>query len=108
MPQRIWICYTVGVGDWSPLTTRSGRAWHSPHSAAVPFGGQPVRDKAEGHAPLALWVIGNASLDEVSERAAAIVGTQASTAYGEHVAGDLAAGLAEHEVAVVSGGAIVL
>lgn len=72
------------------------------------FGGQPVRDKAEGHAPLALWVIGNASLDEVSERAAAIVGTRASTAYGEHVAGDLAAGLAEHEVAVVSGGAIVL
>jgi DNA processing protein len=34
-----------------------------------------------------------------------VVGTRASTAYGEQVTGDLAAGLAEHDVAVVSGGA---
>ena len=44
-------------------------------------------------------------LDEVADRAAAIVGTRAATAYGEHVAADLAAGLAERDVAVVSGGA---
>ena len=57
---------------------------------------------------MALWVIGPVRLDEVTERAAAIVGTRASTAYGEHVAADLSAGLVEHDVAVVSGGAYVL
>lgn len=30
------------------------------------------------------------------------------TGFGEHVAGELAAGLAEHDVGIVSGGAIVL
>jgi DNA processing protein len=54
---------------------------------------------------LALWVTGPARLDDVAERAAAIVGTRASTGYGEHVAAELAAGLAERDVAVVSGGA---
>ena len=38
-------------------------------------------------------------------RAVALVGTRAATAYGEHVAADLAAGVAERDVAVVSGGA---
>src|SRR4029077_8927363 len=46
-----------------------------------------------------------ARLDEVVHRAAAVVGTRAATAYGEHVAADLAAGLVERDVAVVSGGA---
>ena len=46
-----------------------------------------------------------ARLDEVAERAVAIVGTRAATAYGEHVAAELAAGLVERDVAVVSGGA---
>ena len=41
----------------------------------------------------------------MAQRAAAVVGTRAATAYGEHVAADLAAGLAERDVAVVSGGA---
>ena len=52
-----------------------------------------------------LWAQGPARLDETAQRAAAVVGTRAATAYGEHVAADLAAGLAEREVAVVSGGA---
>ncbi|MFZ0906905.1 MAG: DNA-processing protein DprA, partial [Mycobacterium sp.] len=43
--------------------------------------------------------------DETAQRAAAVVGPRAATSYGEHVAGDLAAGLAEQDVAVVSGGA---
>ena len=41
----------------------------------------------------------------MAHRAAAVVGTRAATAYGEQVAADLAAGLVEHDVAVVSGGA---
>src|SRR6202008_3936419 len=40
-----------------------------------------------------------------AQRAAAVVGTRAATGYGEQMAADLAAGLAEQEVAVVSGGA---
>ncbi len=55
--------------------------------------------------PLVLWAVGPARLCDVFERAASIVGTRAATAYGEHVAADLAAGLAERDVAVVSGGA---
>ena len=54
---------------------------------------------------MALWVVGSARLDDMAQRAVAIVGTRACTAYGEHVAADLAAGLVERDVTVVSGGA---
>lgn len=56
-------------------------------------------------APLVLWLQGPARIDEVSGRCAAIVGTRAATGYGEHVAADLAVGLAETDVAVISGAA---
>lgn len=85
------------------LITPQDEEW--PGLAFASFAGSPVRDKPEGRAPMALWVIGPLRLDEVAERAAAIVGTRAATAYGQHVAADLSAGLAEHEVSVVSGGA---
>jgi DNA processing protein len=85
------------------LVTLDDEEW--PGLAFASFNGAPVRDKQQGRAPLVLWAIGPLRLDEISERAAAIVGTRASTAYGEHVAADLSAGLAEHEVAIVSGGA---
>jgi DNA processing protein len=55
--------------------------------------------------PMVLWALGPVRLDEAAHRAAAVVGTRASTTYGEHVAGELAAGLAQRDVAVVSGGA---
>jgi DNA processing protein len=61
--------------------------------------------RSRGAPPLALWALGPARLDEVTERAAAVVGTRAATGYGEQVTADLAAGLAERDVAVVSGGA---
>ncbi len=85
------------------LVTLDDDEW--PGLAFASFTGAPVRDKQQGRAPLVLWVIGPLRLDEIVGRAAAIVGTRASTAYGEHVAADLSAGLAEHEVAIVSGGA---
>lgn len=85
------------------LITPGDDEW--PGLAFAAFGGAPVREKPEGRAPLALWVIGPMALSEVSERAAAIVGTRACTAYGEHVAAELAAELADHDVTVVSGGA---
>ena len=85
------------------LVTPDDDEW--PGLAFASFTGAPVRAKPQGQVPLALWVIGPLRLDDVAERAVAIVGTRASTAYGEHVAADLSAGLAEHEVAIVSGGA---
>lgn len=55
--------------------------------------------------PLALWVRGPGRLDELADRSVAIVGSRASTAYGEHVAGELGFQLAERGWTVVSGGA---
>lgn len=85
------------------LVTADDDEW--PTLAFAAFRGAPLRDRQQGRAPLALWAVGPMRLDELAERAAAIVGTRACTAYGEHVAADLSAGLAESEVAIVSGGA---
>ena len=85
------------------LITPDDDEW--PVLAFAAFGGTALRDKPHGRPPMALWAIGPARLDEIAERSAAIVGTRAASGYGEHVAADLAAGLAEREVAVVSGGA---
>ncbi len=98
------------ANDVAMLQARGGRLitpgddeW--PLLAFVAFGGTEVRKKERSDPPLVLWAIGPARLDEIAERSAALVGTRAATAYGEHVAADLAAGLVEREVAVVSGGA---
>ncbi|CAA9368572.1 MAG: Rossmann fold nucleotide-binding protein Smf possibly involved in DNA uptake [uncultured Nocardioidaceae bacterium] len=56
-------------------------------------------------APFGLWVRGSASCAGVTERSVAIVGARSATAYGEHVAGDLAMGCTERGHCVVSGGA---
>lgn len=98
------------AADLEMLQRRGGRLitpdddeW--PTLAFAAFGGAPVRDKPQGRPPLVLWVIGPVRLDGIAERSAAIVGTRAATAYGEHVAAELSAGLVERDVAVVSGGA---
>jgi DNA processing protein len=85
------------------LITTDDDEW--PLLSFTAFSGVNHKDRPQGHPPLALWVIGAARLDEMAHRAAAIVGTRACTAYGEHVAADLAAGLVERDVTVVSGGA---
>jgi DNA processing protein len=85
------------------LLTAADDEW--PLLAFTAFAGVDAKQRPGAYPPLALWVAGPARLDEVAERAAAIVGTRASTAYGEHVAAELAAGLAERDVVVVSGGA---
>ena len=55
--------------------------------------------------PIALWVAGDGELADVAGGAVAVVGARACTAYGEHVAGELAAGLGDRGWTVVSGGA---
>ena len=55
--------------------------------------------------PFGLWVRGPASLRLLALRSVAVVGARACTAYGTHVAVDLAAQLADAAWVVVSGGA---
>jgi len=76
-----------------------------PQLAFTPFVNVDVRKRPEGHPPLVLWAVGPERLAEVADRSCALVGTRASTTYGEHVTADLATGLAERDVAVISGGA---
>ncbi|SKC78714.1 DNA-processing protein DprA [Krasilnikoviella flava] len=53
--------------------------------------------------PFALWVRGDPDLAGLTEQSVALVGARASSAYGDHVAADLAAGLADRGFTVVSG-----
>ncbi|MFL6130786.1 MAG: DNA-processing protein DprA [Mycobacteriales bacterium] len=68
-------------------------------------GGQPARERVELTPPLALWVLGARRLDELLARSVSIVGSRSATPYGEHVAADLAHGLASRRWTVVSGAA---
>ena len=55
--------------------------------------------------PYALWLRGTASLQSGYPHSASMVGSRAASAYGAHVAGEIAADLAEQGWTVVSGGA---
>jgi DNA processing protein len=55
--------------------------------------------------PLLLWLRGTADLRLTCVNSVAIVGSRAATGYGQHVAIELAAVLAERGVATVTGGA---
>ncbi|MEO8815927.1 MAG: DNA-processing protein DprA [Mycobacterium sp.] len=85
------------------LITPDDDEW--PVLAFTAFGGVLARTKPQCRPPMVLWALGPVCLDDITQRAAALVGTRAATAYGEQVAADLAAGLTERDVAVVSGGA---
>jgi DNA processing protein len=56
--------------------------------------------------PHCLWLRGPWPLAQACERSVAVVGSRASTSYGEYVAGELGCGLAERDWTVVSGGAV--
>ncbi|MCU1430922.1 MAG: dprA [Actinotalea sp.] len=56
-------------------------------------------------APPGLWVRGHLDLSVLAERSVALIGARACSAYGEHVTGDLASGVADRGWTVVSGGA---
>lgn len=96
--------------DLELLSRRGGRLvmpeddeW--PVLAFTAFGSAAAAGKPQCRPPMVLWAVGPERLDDAAHRAAALVGTRASTTYGEHVAADLATGLAERDVTVVSGGA---
>jgi DNA processing protein len=55
--------------------------------------------------PCALWLRGHASLAALTRQSIAVVGSRAATGYGAHVAGEIAADLAQRGWSIVSGGA---
>ncbi len=85
------------------LLTAEDDEW--PYLAFAAFRNVDRSQRPQALSPLVLWVLGPSQLCDVAERSAAIVGTRAATTYGEYVTADLAAGLVERDVAVVSGGA---
>nr|WP_245646042.1 DNA-processing protein DprA [Nocardiopsis trehalosi] len=62
-------------------------------------------DQLADRRPYALWVRGAHDLRNACLRSVAMVGSRAASAYGLHVAGDLACHLAERGYSAVSGGA---
>jgi DNA processing protein len=81
------------------------------HALTLALSDEPVEPTGQSERtrapvpPLALWVRGTCRLDELVDRSVAIVGSRASTAYGEHVAAELGHQLGERGWTVVSGGA---
>ena len=103
----------AGVERWAPrlaaldprrelrVLARLGGVLVHPGSRGWPAG----LDDLGPAAPPCLWVRGDPDLGIGLERSVALVGARAATGYGERVAADLAAGLAERSFTVVSGGA---
>lgn len=83
---------TPSDAEWPPALGDLDRATY--RGGVIP-GGQP----------LLLWVRGPLSLRAATERSVAVVGARAATGYGQHMAGELAFGLAEAGWTVASGAA---
>lgn len=81
-----------------PVRRRTAQFLADGSSGAAPRSGELVP-------PLGLWVRGAADLAGLGTRSVAVVGSRASTAYGERIASELASGCARREIVVVSGGA---
>lgn len=62
-------------------------------------------DGRDDGGPLALWMVGRRSVDELTARAIGVVGTRAASAYGEHVTAEIAGDLAADGWTIVSGAA---
>ncbi len=56
--------------------------------------------------PICLWVRGPLSVAQAAQRSVAVVGARAATAYGNRLASEIAAGLAERGFTVISGAAL--
>ncbi|KAA0023223.1 DNA-processing protein DprA [Antrihabitans cavernicola] len=93
------------------LVARRGGRLVTPDDAEWPawrmlgFAGIDVTRDKDGAAPLALWVLGEGSVTELTERAVAVVGTRAASSYGSTVTAEIVGELATQGFAIVSGGA---
>lgn len=91
--ERILGAFAQGAAFGQRLLTRADEAWPD------------ALDDLGPHAPAALWVRGDPAALAACSRSAALVGSRASSGYGELVTGQLAAGLVSRRFAIVSGGA---
>ncbi len=94
--------------DLEAATTAGARLLVPEHPdwPTLAFAGYAGCEDRELTAPLALWVRGPGRLAELCHRSVAVVGARAATGYGAHMSGELATGLADRDVTVVSGAAI--
>lgn len=100
--ERLTPRVTPGLLDQIAGVERHGFGTLIPADKEWPAGLSDLGERA----PYLLWTRGAVSFltTALSDRAT-ITGSRAATAYGEHVAGELATGLADEERIVVSGGA---
>ncbi|WP_083587075.1 DNA-processing protein DprA [Agrococcus sp. Marseille-P2731] len=91
--ERILAAFSQGARHGQRLLTRADEAWPT------------ALDDLGPHAPSALWVRGDPAALVGCRRSAALVGSRASSGYGELVTGQLASGLVDRGFAIVSGGA---
>lgn len=85
------------------LVTPDDADW--PAWRMLPFGPAAAAGVHDAVAPLALWVLGTASVQELTARAVAIVGTRAASGYGEHVTAEFSHELTTDGWSIVSGAA---
>jgi len=87
----------------------SGHRWVCPGDSEWPATLDDLDEvgslQRRGGAPLGLWLRGPRCLGDATRRSVAVVGSRASTTYGNQVAGDVAAESAERGICVVSGAA---
>ncbi|MGV8871615.1 MAG: DNA-processing protein DprA [Rhodococcus sp. (in: high G+C Gram-positive bacteria)] len=69
------------------------------------FDGSGLSSGVDTCPPIALWALGNRPVATVTERAVAIVGTRASSPYGDHVTAEISADLALDGWTIISGAA---
>lgn len=91
--ERILAAFSQGATHRQSLITRRDAEWPS------------ALDDLGPHAPSALWVRGDPAALVACGRSAALVGSRASSGYGELVTSQLATGVVDRGFAVVSGGA---
>ncbi|WP_405218194.1 DNA-processing protein DprA [Agrococcus sp. Ld7] len=91
--ERILAAFSQGATHRQSLLTRHDAEWPG------------ALDDLGPHAPSALWVRGDPAALDTCGRSAALVGSRASSGYGELVTSQLAGGIVGRGFAVVSGGA---
>ncbi|NUP53682.1 MAG: DNA-protecting protein DprA [Catenulispora sp.] len=94
-------CYRADPDADLAVAAKSGARYLIPADPEWP----PALDDLGDTMPLGLWLRGDLDLVSATTRSVSIVGARIATGYGMHVAGELAAGLAERGWSVVSGAA---
>src|SRR5258708_2244249 len=98
-----------GGGGFGGVPAESGLAAWEGAGIRVLCRGDPEwptqLDELSDARPLVLWLRGSADLRFACLRSVSIVGARAATGYGQHVATEMAAALAERGFCVISGGA---